>query len=85
MAALSDHLLAVTILVYLFAMLGYAMEAVGVVARAAERQLVPVGAPGVTLINDVSVNDVRHFHVGKGQNVITATDGSNNVTTVVCQ
>ena len=45
MAALSDHLLAVTILVYLFAMLGYAMEAVGVVARAAERQLVPVGAP----------------------------------------
>jgi hypothetical protein len=28
---------------------------------------------------------IRHFHVGKGEGVITATDPSNNVTTVRCQ
>jgi hypothetical protein len=42
------------------------------------------GQPGVRLIGDVK-NGIRHFQVGKGQGVITATDGSNNVTTVVCR
>ena len=49
MAALSDHLLAVTILTYLAAMLGYAAEYAfgtrGAVARVAQRELVGAGAP----------------------------------------
>jgi hypothetical protein len=43
------------------------------------------GQPGVRLINDVSSNNIRHFQVGKGEDAITATDGSNNVTTAVCR
>jgi len=42
------------------------------------------GQPGVRLVNDVSRN-TRHFQVGKGQDVVSATDGSNNVTTVACR
>jgi hypothetical protein len=42
------------------------------------------GQPGVRLIGEVA-GGIRHFHVGKGQGVITATDGSNNVTSVVCR
>jgi hypothetical protein len=42
------------------------------------------GQSGVRLIGEVQ-NRTRHFHVGKGQAVITATDGSGNVTTVVCR
>jgi hypothetical protein len=41
------------------------------------------GKPGVSLIN--TANGIRHFHVGKGQSVVTSTDGSNNVTSAVCQ
>ena len=41
------------------------------------------GQSGVTLIG---VSDgVRHFHVGKGQAIVTATDGSNNVSSAVCK
>jgi hypothetical protein len=43
------------------------------------------GQPGVQLVNDVSGDNVRHFQVGKGENVITATDASHNVVTVVCR
>jgi len=43
------------------------------------------GRPGVQLINDVSNNNIRHFQVGKDEAVITATDGSGNVTSVVCR
>jgi hypothetical protein len=43
-----------------------------------------VGKPGVELINDVSNPSIRHFHVGKGENVISATDGSNNVSNATC-
>jgi hypothetical protein len=43
-----------------------------------------VGKPGVELISEVSNPSIRHFHVGKGENFITATDGSNNVTNAVC-
>jgi cytochrome c-type biogenesis protein CcsB len=50
MSALSDQLLVVTILAYLAAMIGYAAEfsfgSRGVVARAAERELVTVGGGG---------------------------------------
>ena len=41
------------------------------------------GLPGVQLISNGG--GLRRFHVGKGQSVITATDGSNNVTTVACR
>jgi len=43
------------------------------------------GQPGVYLINDVGSDQIRHFHVGKGEAVITATDGSGNVATAICQ
>ncbi|HZT76019.1 MAG TPA: thrombospondin type 3 repeat-containing protein [Vicinamibacterales bacterium] len=41
------------------------------------------GQSGVRLIGDS--DGVRHFHVGKGQAVVTSTDGSGNVTTVACR
>jgi hypothetical protein len=41
------------------------------------------GQNGVRLI-DV-VNGVRHFHVGKGQAIVTATDGSGNVSSATCK
>ena len=40
------------------------------------------GQSGVTLIN--VVNGIRHFHVGKGQAVITATDAAGNVASAAC-
>jgi hypothetical protein len=43
-----------------------------------------VGKPGVRFIGYVGNPSIRHFHVGKGENVISATDGSNNVTTTNC-
>ena len=42
------------------------------------------GQSGVQLTNDVR-GGIRHFQVGKGQGIVSSTDGSNNVTTVVCQ
>jgi hypothetical protein len=43
------------------------------------------GQPGVRLVGVVGPDRIRHFQVGKGEAVITATDPSSNVTTVVCQ
>jgi hypothetical protein len=43
------------------------------------------GKPGVTLIGEVGPDHIRHFHVGKGEGVVTATDGSGNRTTAVCR
>ena len=43
------------------------------------------GQPGVRLVNDVSSDHLRHFQVGKGEAIITATDPSNNVGTAVCR
>jgi hypothetical protein len=43
------------------------------------------GQSGVTLIGEVGPDHVRHFHVGKGEGVITAVDGSGNATSVVCR
>jgi len=42
-----------------------------------------VGKSGVTLIN--TPDGIRHFHVGKGQAIVTATDGSGNVSSAICQ
>ena len=41
------------------------------------------GQPGVQLVN--TVNGMKHFQVGKDQAIVTATDGSNNVTSVFCR
>ena len=41
------------------------------------------GQPGVRFVN--VANGIRHFHVGKGEAVITATDASNNVSTAICR
>jgi hypothetical protein len=43
------------------------------------------GQSGVQLVNDVSSDGVRHFHVGKGEGVLVATDGSGNVASAVCR
>ena len=43
------------------------------------------GRPGVRLIGTVGPDRVRHFQVGKGEAVITATDAAGNVATVVCR
>jgi hypothetical protein len=43
------------------------------------------GQPGVRLVGTVGPDRIRHFHVGKGEAVITATDPSSHVGTVVCQ
>ena len=42
------------------------------------------GQPGVRLVNEIDPG-IRHFHVGKGEAVITATDASGNVATVICR
>jgi hypothetical protein len=54
-----------------------------VLANGEKIRINETGQPGVRLIN--VQNGIRHFHVGKGQSVITATDGSGNVTSAVCQ
>ncbi len=43
------------------------------------------GQSGVMLINTVTSDGLRHFQVGKGQAVVTATDSSGNVATAVCR
>ena len=45
-------------------------------------QIVPSQTPGVTLV--VGKDHVKHFAVGRGENVITATDGSGNVAGASC-
>ena len=44
-----------------------------------------VGKPGIALVGTVGPDRIRHFLVGKGEGVITATDPSNNVTSVLCR
>jgi hypothetical protein len=43
------------------------------------------GQPGVRLVGTVGPDRIRHFHVGKGEAVITATDPSSNVGSTVCR
>jgi hypothetical protein len=43
------------------------------------------GHSGVTLVGTVGPDHIRHFQVGKGQAVITATDASGNVGSAVCR
>src|SRR5205814_8365357 len=43
------------------------------------------GQPGVRLVNDVGLDAVRHFHAGKGEGVVLATDPSGNVGIAMCR
>lgn len=42
------------------------------------------GRSGVSLVNTMGLEQIRHFQVGPGDAVITATDGAGNRTTVTC-
>ena len=48
-------------------------------------QIDEVDKPGVTLVGTVGPDHIRHFHVGKGEAVIVATDPSSNVGSAVCR
>ena len=56
-----------------------------VLANAERIKINETGQSGVTLINDIGPDHVRHFHVGKGEGVITATDASGNVASAICR
>jgi hypothetical protein len=56
-----------------------------VLANGERIKIQETGTPGVRLINVVGSDLIRHFDVGKGEAVITATDTSGNVATVTCQ
>ena len=56
-----------------------------VLARGERIKIEETGQPGVTLINDVGRDHVRHFHVGKGEAVIIATDASHNSASATCK
>jgi len=43
------------------------------------------GQAGVRLVNLIGPEQIKHFHVGEGEAVITATDGSGNVATAICR
>ena len=55
-----------------------------VLAQGEVVQIQETGQPGVRLVNDISSDGLRHFLVGKGEAVITATDASGNVASVAC-
>jgi hypothetical protein len=42
------------------------------------------GRPGIRLVNTVGPDRIKHFQVGKGEAIISATDASDNVATVAC-
>jgi hypothetical protein len=56
-----------------------------IIANGERIKIEETGKPGITLVGSVGPDHIRHFHVGKGQGVITATDPSNNVGTVMCR
>jgi hypothetical protein len=43
------------------------------------------GQSGVRLVNTIGPDQIKHFHVGKGEAVIIATDGSGNTSTATCK
>ena len=42
------------------------------------------GKSGVTMVNAMGVPGIKHFQVGPGDAVVTATDGSGNSVSAVC-
>ena len=43
-----------------------------------------VGKSGVRLVDVIGPNHIKHFHVGRGEAIVTATDGSGNVASATC-
>jgi HYR domain-containing protein len=41
--------------------------------------------PGVRLVNEMGPDHLRHFQVGRGEGVVTATDASGNVASAACR
>jgi HYR domain len=56
-----------------------------VIANGETIKINETGQPGVRLMNDVSADHSRHFQVGRGEGIITATDPSGNVGTALCR
>jgi hypothetical protein len=56
-----------------------------VIANGERIKIDEVGKPGITLVGTVGPDRIRHFLVGKGEGVITATDPSSNVGSAVCR
>jgi hypothetical protein len=56
-----------------------------VIANGEQIKIQETGQPGVRLQNVISSDGIRKFLVGKGEAVIVATDGSNNVSTAICR
>ena len=56
-----------------------------VIANGETIKINQTGQPGVRLMNDVSADHIRHFQVGRGEGIITATDPSGNVGTALCR
>lgn len=54
-----------------------------VLAEGEQIKINVTGQPGVQFINQV--DNIRHFQVGRGEAIITATDGSGHVTSAICQ
>ncbi len=43
------------------------------------------GQSGVRLVNTLGPDQIKHFHVGKGEAVIIAIDGSGNTSSAICR
>ncbi len=43
------------------------------------------GQSGVRLVNTIGPDQTKHFHVGKGEAVIIAVDGSGNTSSAICR
>jgi hypothetical protein len=48
-------------------------------------QIEETGQPGVRLVNQVGRTNIRHFQVGKGEAIVTATDASGDVASAACR
>jgi hypothetical protein len=55
-----------------------------VLANGERIKIEETGKAGIELVNVIGPEHLRHFHVGKGQGVITATDESANVASATC-
>lgn len=48
-------------------------------------QIEETGQPGVRLLNQVGRSQIKHFQVGKGEAIVTATDASGDVASAACR
>jgi hypothetical protein len=56
-----------------------------VLANGETIKITETGKSGVRLVNVMGPAQIKHFHVGRGEGVITATDPSSNVGSASCQ